>query len=75
MVMRKPAPACGPFEFDIARSLLFRDDTPVALGQRAVALLGLLFKHRGEGLTKEELSTRPDLGVTVEEAHLSVTEG
>ena len=70
--MRKQTLEFGPFEFDVARSLLFRDNAPIALGQRGAALLAALLRRRGEVLTKAELIDSAWPGVIVEEANLSV---
>lgn len=47
--------AFGPFRLEPAAGILFRGSEPVALGQRAVALLGLLVGRAGSPVPKEAL--------------------
>lgn len=63
--------AFGPFVLDPARGLL-RDGEPVALGQRALALLAALVEAGGEAVSKTELMERAWPGVIVEEGNLTV---
>jgi TolB-like protein len=74
-VSRNQRSAFGPFEFDIARSLLFRDGTPVQLGRRGRSLLGVLLIKRGDVVSKAELMEAAWPGVHVEEGNLSVQIG
>jgi DNA-binding winged helix-turn-helix (wHTH) protein len=39
--------ALGPFQLDVAAGILFRGTEPVALGQRAIALLQILVEEGG----------------------------
>ena len=45
----------GPFLLDQAAEILFRGTEPIALGQRAVALLRLLLEQAGAPVSKEAL--------------------
>jgi len=45
----------GPFEFDPASGLLYRDDEEVFLPPRAAALLGVFLRRPGEVISKAEL--------------------
>lgn len=62
----------GPFRLDAAADILFREAEPVALGQRAVALLRVLVEQPGKPVSKEALmqAAWPDL--VVEESNLTV---
>jgi TolB-like protein/Tfp pilus assembly protein PilF len=62
----------GPFRLDAAAEILFRGAEPVALGQRAVALLRLLVERPGEPLSKDTLLAAAWPGVFVEESNLAV---
>ena len=62
----------GPFRLDVAAEILFRGAEPVALGQRAVALLRLLVERAGEPVSKESLLAGAWPGVFVEESNLAV---
>jgi TolB-like protein len=62
----------GPFRLDVAAEMLFRGTEPVALGQRAVALLRLLVERPGEPVSKERLLADAWPGVFVEEGNLAV---
>ena len=45
----------GPFRLDVAAGILFRGAEPVALGQRAVALLHMLVGGAGAPISKDRL--------------------
>jgi TolB-like protein/DNA-binding winged helix-turn-helix (wHTH) protein len=65
------------FRFDRAGGCLFRTNggdvaEPVALGSRALALLGLLVERHGRLVTKDEIFTAVWPGIAVEEANLTV---
>jgi TolB-like protein/DNA-binding winged helix-turn-helix (wHTH) protein len=65
------------FRFDRAGGCLFRTNgsdvaEPVALGSRALALLGLLVEHQGRLVTKDEIFAAVWHGSVVEEANLTV---
>ncbi len=58
IAMGQPAGAVcrfGPFRYDAAQRLLFRDDEPVPLTPKALDLLELLLQRRGEAISKREL--------------------
>ena len=68
------------FRLDRRSGCLFRLDpegvgTPVALGSRAFALLGLLVERRGELVSKDEIMKAIWPGRVVEEANLNVQIG
>jgi TolB-like protein/DNA-binding winged helix-turn-helix (wHTH) protein len=65
------------FRLDRAGGCLFRTNSsgvtePVALGSRALALLGLLVKRQGQLVTKDEIFADVWSGTAVEEANLAV---
>lgn len=65
------------FRFDRAGGCLFRVDGPgvgelVALGSRALALLGLLVERQGQLVSKDEIFAAVWPGAAVEEANLTV---
>ena len=62
----------GPFRLDADTDTLFRGGEPVSLGQRAVALLGVLVEQRGIPVSKDALMEAVWAGLTVEESNLSV---
>jgi len=62
----------GPFRLDTKAELLFRDNEPVALGQRAIALLRLLIEQPGMPVSKDALIEAGWPGLAVEEANLTV---
>ena len=64
--------AFGPFRLDTARGMLTRDGAPVALGQRALAVLAALAEAPGRTVTKEALLARAWPGTIVEEGNLTV---
>jgi len=64
--------AFGPFVLDPARGALSRDGAPVALGQRAAAVLGALAETPGRTVTKADLLARAWPGTIVEEGNLTV---
>jgi len=51
--------------------VLLCDDQPVALGQRALALLTLLIEHRGETVSKADIFAAVWPGLSVSEANLT----
>ena len=69
--MLRPGHTFGPFVLDPGR-VLTREGTPVALGQRALAILGALLEASGGVVTKAELMEHAWPGVTVEESNISV---
>src|SRR5262249_36942857 len=62
----------GPFRLDAEAKILFRGAEPVALGQRAVALLRVLVERPGIPVSKDSLIEAAWPGLTVEESNLSV---
>ena len=64
--------AFGPFMLDAARGALLRDGAPVALGQRALAVLAALAETPGRTVAKEDLLARAWPGTLVEEGNLTV---
>jgi TolB-like protein/Tfp pilus assembly protein PilF len=62
----------GPYRLDFAGGALLRDGAPVALGQRAMALLQLLAQNRGKAVSKAALMDRGWPGISVEEGNLTV---
>jgi len=62
----------GSFRLDVAAALLFRGSEPVALGQRAVALLAALVTSAGQPVSKDALIAAAWPGVFVEEGNLAV---
>jgi DNA-binding winged helix-turn-helix (wHTH) protein len=65
------------FRLDRAGGCLFRTNgsgvtEPVALGSRALALLGLLVERQGQLVTKDEIFADVWSGMAVEEANLTV---
>jgi DNA-binding transcriptional LysR family regulator len=62
----------GPFRLDAAAEVLFRGAEPIALGQRAVALLRVLVERAGEVVSKETLLDAAWPGISVEESNLTV---
>jgi TolB-like protein/Flp pilus assembly protein TadD len=62
----------GPFRLDTAAELLFRGAEPMALGQRAVALLRVLVERAGAPVSKDELIEAAWPGLAVEESNLTV---
>jgi TolB-like protein/tetratricopeptide (TPR) repeat protein len=62
----------GPFRLDGEAQILFRGAEPVALGERAVALLRVLVAHAGAPVSKDALIEAAWPGVVVEESNLTV---
>jgi DNA-binding response OmpR family regulator len=65
------------FRFDRAGDYLFRVNgprgaEPIALGSRALALLGLLLDRQGQLVTKDEIFGVVWSGMAIEEANLTV---
>jgi TolB-like protein len=70
--MSSKAYSIGPFRLDPQSQALFRNAEPLALSQRAVALLGLLVEQPGELVSKERLIAAAWDGLAVEESNLTV---
>ena len=64
--------AFGPFRLDADAKILFRGAEPVALGQRAVALLQVLVERAGAPVSKDVLIEAAWPGLAVEESNLTV---
>jgi len=62
----------GPFRLDTEADILFLSDKPVAVGQRAVALLGALVARPGTPVAKEALIEAAWPGQAIEESNLTV---
>jgi len=62
----------GPFRLDAEAGILFRGTEPVALGQRAVALLALLLKQAGAPVAKEALVEAAWPAQAIEDSNLTV---
>ena len=67
--------AFGPFRLDSDSEMLFRDNEPVTLGRRAVALLRMLLERPGTPVLKNDLIDRAWPGISVEENNLTVQIG
>src|ERR1700722_2927666 len=64
--------AFGAFRLDVAPGILFRGAEPVALGQRAVALLQILVEGAGNPISKDRLIESAWPGLAIEESNLPV---
>jgi len=62
----------GPFRLDAEAQVLFRGAEPLALGQRAVALLHALVEQPGDLISKDRLIETAWSGLAVEESNLTV---
>ncbi|MGE5146378.1 MAG: winged helix-turn-helix domain-containing tetratricopeptide repeat protein [Candidatus Eiseniibacteriota bacterium] len=62
----------GPFRLDGDAEMLFRGAVPIALGQRAVALLRLLLERAGAPVSKEALIEAAWPGLAIEDSNLTV---
>jgi DNA-binding winged helix-turn-helix (wHTH) protein len=67
-----PSYSFGPFRLDEASDILFRDNEPTAVGQRAVALLRVLVEQPGIPVSKDALIEAAWPGLVVEESNLPV---
>src|SRR3984957_9089199 len=64
--------AFGPFRLDVAAGILFRGAEPLALGQRAGALLQILVEGGGNPISKDRLIESAWPGLAIEESNLPV---
>ena len=64
--------AFGPFRLDAAAGILFRGSEPVALGQRAVALLRVLVEAAGAPISKDTLIESAWPGLAIDDSNLTV---
>src|SRR5271154_488734 len=62
----------GPYRLDPDAKILFRESEPMALGQRAVALLALLLRQPGVPVSKVALIETAWPGLAVEDSNLTV---
>jgi TolB-like protein/Tfp pilus assembly protein PilF len=62
----------GPYRLDADAGMLFRGSEPMALGRRAVALLGLLLERAGTPVSKDALIETAWPGLAIEESNLTV---
>jgi TolB-like protein len=62
----------GPFRLDAKAEILFRGGEPIALGQRAVALLRVLVERASAPVSKDALIEAAWPGLMVEESNLPV---
>jgi DNA-binding winged helix-turn-helix (wHTH) protein len=62
----------GPFRLDGKLGILLRGTEPLAVGQRAIALLRLLVERAGKPVTKEDLIAAAWPGLAVEHSNLTV---
>jgi DNA-binding winged helix-turn-helix (wHTH) protein/tetratricopeptide (TPR) repeat protein len=62
----------GPFRLDVEAAILFRGTEPIALGRRAVALLGVLVERPGALISKDALMEAAWSGLAVEDSNLTV---
>src|SRR5262245_39808994 len=61
----------GPFRLDAETGIVFRNAEPLALGQRAVALLRVLVERAGAPVSKAALMDAAWTGLAVEESNLT----
>jgi TolB-like protein len=62
----------GSFGLDAKLGILLRDGEPVAIGQRAVALLQRLVEKAGEPVSKDDLIEAAWPGLAIEDSNLTV---
>jgi len=62
----------GPFRLDTGAGVLLLGGSPLAVGQRAVALLGVLVERAGALVSKDELIEAAWPGLSVEDSNLTV---
>jgi TolB-like protein/tetratricopeptide (TPR) repeat protein len=62
----------GPFRLDADAKILFRGDEPAVMGQRAVALLGILLQRAGTPVSKDALIEAAWPGLAIEDSNLTV---
>ena len=62
----------GRFQFFPRQRLLLDQERPVALGSRALDILGVLIEHAGQTVSKDTLLGRVWPGITVDETSLRV---
>jgi len=62
----------GPFRLDTVAEILFREEQPLPLGRRALALLRALIDRPGVPVSKDALIDAAWPGLAVEESNLTV---
>ena len=62
----------GSFRLDTKAEILYRDEEPTAVGQRAVAVLRVLVERAKEPVSKDQLMSAAWPGVVVEDSNLAV---
>jgi TolB-like protein len=62
----------GPLRLDVAAGILFRGAEPLALGQRAVALLQMLVEGAGTPISRDTLIESAWPGLAIEDSNLTV---
>ena len=67
-----PVYELGSFRLDTEAKLLLREDTPVALGPRAVSVLQALVVRAGSPVSKDDLFRAAWPGLAVEDSNLTV---
>src|SRR5438105_12526532 len=60
----------GPFRLDAQAGILFLEDAPTMIGQRAVTLLHQLLAHAGTLVSKEALMSKAWPGLAIEDSNL-----
>ena len=62
----------GRFRLDLGQRKLWRDETPIRLGNRALDILCVLVSAKGKVVTKDELMAQVWSGLVVEESNIHV---
>src|ERR1700730_8556000 len=62
----------GPFTLDAQAGILFLEDAPTMIGQRAVTLLHQLLTRAGTPVSKEALMSAAWPGLAIEDSNLTV---
>jgi TolB-like protein len=62
----------GALRLDVAAGILFRGSKPIALGQRAIALLQVLVERAGVPLSKDALIESAWPGLAIDDSNLTV---
>src|SRR4051812_18230577 len=62
----------GPFKLDAQAGILFLEDEPTMIGQRAVTLLRQLLRRAGAPVSKEALISKAWPGLAIEDSNLTV---
>jgi TolB-like protein len=70
--MRDDLVRFGRFRLDLGRRKLWRDETPMRLGNRAMEVLCALVSANGKVVTKDELMAQVWSGLVVEESNIHV---